>query len=743
MRKFLVVIFAATLCLGLALGDAPSINAQESEAAEFTLEEITVTAQKREENQQKVGIAMEVLTGEQLKELGRYDIDQILQNVSTATIQRTADGLRIGLRGVTYDTPAGYGDGTGATPGTVSINIDGVFSQRNPTGTGLYDIDRVEVLYGPQTTTYASNAPGGIVNIEIARPKTDAYELSGTLEYGNYDLLHGEAMVNAPLNDKFALRAAFNSTVRDGYISNGGDDEDSKSGRLRALWEPNEKLSFLLTGQYQTSMGRSFSHVMAFANQNDVDDPWYSDEVLTGLPTRTKQRKFWGNIQWDFGLGSLTLIPATTDNDYYRTSTSTQADGTTSFGQSEGWDYEDGFEARIASPDDSRIKWLLVYNYYKGEVHRDQRTDYDESTGLIADITEMHLLLSNEAFLGNITYPITDKFRALAGARYSSDRAMSSRTTIQTSGMGRDTYSDMTYSAPDYKIGIEYDVSADSMFFATFATSYRVEQEAMQWDGSTLPPQEMDAYTAGIKNRFLGNKLQINASAYYYDYTNRVHQAMQSPTVSPSQGFAYCDPNAAPGDPNYAPDCMGFRPDEGGRVPGDLEMKGIDVQTSWIITPQDKLDVSVSYLDSWITHMIGNFEFKDQPYATAEASDFSNRTPTHSPEWTITLNYSHNFNLPNGGILTARFDSKFQSEYEVDWWEERGGVDQTLTKHQEAHHIDDITAVYAHPDGKWTFSGYIKNVFNYAEKRFMNAMGMYNTTIGPPRTYGMILSVRY
>jgi iron complex outermembrane receptor protein len=311
--------------------------------------------------------------------------------------------------------------------------------------------------------------------------------------------------------------------------------------------------------------------------------------------------------------------------------------------------------------------------------------------------------------------------------------------------MGRDTYSDMTYSAPDYKIGVEYDVSADSMFFGTFATSYRVEQEAMQWDGSTLPAQEMNAYTAGIKNRFLDNKLQVNASAYFYDYTNRVHQAMQFPTIAmpPTPPFSYCDPNAQPGDPNYAPVCGGFRPDEGGRVPGDLEMKGVDVQTNWIITSQDKLDVQISYLDSWITHMIANFEFKDQPYATPEMSDFSNRTPTHSPEWTITLNYSHNFNLPNGGVITARYDTKFQSEYEVDGWESRGGVDQTLEKHQEAHRIDNFTAVYAHPDGKWTLSGYVKNAWNYAEKRFLNMMGAYNTTIGPPRTYGMILSVRY
>jgi iron complex outermembrane receptor protein len=300
----------------------------------------------------------------------------------------------------------------------------------------------------------------------------------------------------------------------------------------------------------------------------------------------------------------------------------------------------------------------------------------------------------------------------------------------------------MTYSSPNYKVGFEYDLSDQSMVYANFTTSYRVEQEAMAWDGSTLPAQKMNAYAAGAKNRYLDNKLQLNASAYYYTYKNRVFQAMQFPTVNPPS-FAYCDPNAAPGDPNFAVPCISFRPDEGGRVPGSLTTKGADLQMSWIATPEDKLDLSLSYLDSWIYHMVANYEFKDQPYASPENSDFSNRTPTFSPKWTITFNYSHNFTLGNGGVITARYDTKYQSAFELDWWESRNGIDQRGYKTQEAHRIDNFTTVYTDPGGKWILSGYVKNIFNYAEKRFLNSMGNYNMTIGPPRTFGGILSVKF
>ena len=83
------------------------------------------------------------------------------------------------------------------------MNIDGFFTAKRPMGTALYDIERVEVLYGPQATIYSTNAPGGIVNVVLKRPNLDAYEFSGVLEYGNYNLLHFEAAMNVPLSDTF------------------------------------------------------------------------------------------------------------------------------------------------------------------------------------------------------------------------------------------------------------------------------------------------------------------------------------------------------------------------------------------------------------------------------------------------------------------------------------------------------------------------------------------------------------
>jgi iron complex outermembrane receptor protein len=695
-------------------GAVPFVHAQEGGEDRFTLEEITVTAQKREENQQKVAIPMEVLTGEDLKSMGRYDVDQILSQVSTAFISRTNEGMRVAIRGVGFDTPAGYGDGAMNAPGTVSVNFDGIFTAKRPTGTGLYDIERVEVLFGPQSTTYASNAPGGIVNIETARPKLDIYEGYGTIEYGNYETLHGEAAVNAPIADGLAVRAAVNFLTHEGYLSNGADDEDSKSGRIRLLYAPDDRFSFLASGEYEQSTGFGFTGITPFVDEGDVSDPWETDEPLEGTPRKTTKKKVNAHFDYNFDYGVLTLIPAYYEDESFRTTTMedpfflVMQDGT-----NVGWGKETGFEARFASPADSAVVWNLGFNWYEGENESDQLTVYRETGGLppgTPDTTRtiFYQLIKQKAFLGNITYPMTDQFRLVAGLRYSDDSAYSTRTVVE--GTGLNTTSDMDHDGWNYKLGVEYDMSQDIMLYANWATSYRVEGEAMDWRGNAYDPQENRAYTLGSKMRFWENRFQVNTSAFYYDYINRIFMAME---LKP---------------PEYGPG-----PDEGGRAPGDLESYGLDVQTTTIITPNDKLNLSASYLHAEVTNLV--FEYQYLP-----SVDYSNRTPTFSPEWTITLDYSHNFVLPNGASLMAKYDTRFQSEYDIEWKEFSMGVDYTGIRTQEAHHIDNIGLTYSSPDQKWNLSAYCKNIWDYAEKRFMNMGPSMN--IGPPRTYGLTLSVK-
>lgn len=747
MKRIMVVLGFVFIFSNVAL-----IKAQESITEEFTLEEITVTAQKREENLQKVPIAMSVITGEDITLTGKSDIESLLDQLPGAMMVKSSDGYRISIRGISDDTSDWHGQ-SASTP-TVALNVDGVYSGRKDAGTTLFDLERVEVLYGPQSTMYTSNSPGGIVNVITANPKLDVYELSGMVEIGNYSLLHTQGVMNTPINDTMAMRVAFTTKSHDGYYSNGSDDEDSKSTRLRLLFQPNDKFSFVGTGELEKSKSLSFGSRDAFIDESDVDDPWDTDRTV-GTPTDKEGRKLYGSMNFDLGFGSLTFIPA------YYTSDSLGED----FQWTSETDYEvninnriareKSFELRMTSSPGSFLTWIFGMNYYELRSVMDQSQEDSSGVNTLAFKYGIHEE-KMRAVYGNITYPVTDEFRVTGGLRYSKDdiyiervQAMSqwdddleSYYIFNTSYLDWDHH----YEDPDYKIGIEYDLSEESMLYADFSTSYRVqgvEGSGSAGPGSSVknpPPEQLKAYTVGSKNLFFQNRLQLNASAYYYDYKNY--------SAGEQIRIYYGDFTE-----DYAPSNLLTMDDPGGVSWGDGRMIGIDIQSIWTVTKNDNLNFSVSYMKSEWTDMVFDYvydwrvtdsnDLMSNEEGTVEVEYLEDivltgKSMTNSPEWTISASYKHIFNLANGGSLETQIDTVYKSEYELTWrWEDYP------YNYQEAYHKTDLSATYIHSDGKWTLSAYARNVENYADKRGYFGDPVNEMRVGSPRTYGAILTVRY
>ena len=253
MKRLFVTVFITAIGFVFVHGDIPSVYAQD----EFTLEEITVTAQKREENQQDVPIAMGVVMGEEMKELGISNLDAAILSLPSVWINEAGDGYRVSIRGISSEEKV-RGDMksySNAMP-SVAVNTDGAFTVTRKTGVDMYDVERIEVLLGPQSTLYSSNSPGGIVNIVTAQPKTDKFEVSGKIDFGNFHSVGTEGMVNVPLSEKTALRAAFITSSHDGYMSSGHVDANDRSVRGKMLTKPNDDLSITLTGQYILDQGK-------------------------------------------------------------------------------------------------------------------------------------------------------------------------------------------------------------------------------------------------------------------------------------------------------------------------------------------------------------------------------------------------------------------------------------------------------------------------------------------------------
>ncbi|MFN3523755.1 MAG: TonB-dependent receptor [Phenylobacterium sp.] len=205
------------------------------------IEELVVTAQKREESIQDVPIAVSAFGGEQLKAQGIDTAGNLVQSIPNLTYTRRSLRTNFQIRGVGAQLISASGDdGVG-----IHVNNAPLTSNRLADAE-FYDVERVEVLRGPQGTLYGRNATGGVVNLITAKP-VDAFEAAFTAEFGNYDSLKYQGFVNIPLGEMFALRAAGFALQRSGYTTNTltGADIDGRdifAGRVTLSFEPNDRL---------------------------------------------------------------------------------------------------------------------------------------------------------------------------------------------------------------------------------------------------------------------------------------------------------------------------------------------------------------------------------------------------------------------------------------------------------------------------------------------------------------------
>jgi iron complex outermembrane receptor protein len=193
-----------------------------------TLQEVVITAQKVRQNLQKVSTSTAVVNGEEIQERGLNRLDTVIEGTPGVVVQTQPRDYLVAVRGLGTDLSPGVGDGA------VAINVDGAYNAR-PEGTQvMYDLARVEVLRGPQSTYYGRSGPGGVVNI-ISNDPVFRKQASLGLELGSHGTRRAEGMINRPLSETVALRVAANVLQHDGYLNNGTSDSDQKSARIKLL----------------------------------------------------------------------------------------------------------------------------------------------------------------------------------------------------------------------------------------------------------------------------------------------------------------------------------------------------------------------------------------------------------------------------------------------------------------------------------------------------------------------------
>ncbi|HZV10832.1 MAG TPA: TonB-dependent receptor, partial [Novosphingobium sp.] len=460
----------------LALADAPALAMADAPAADAPppgdggLREIIVTAQHRSENIQRTPIAITALSGATLRDEAKNTIAAAISATPAVVIQGNANGAQIYVRGVGSNGDSQVGDAA------VNLNIDGVYQQETEVPTSLmFDVDRVEVLRGPQGTLYGRNANAGAINVLTADPSLAGPSGYATLQAGNYDAIHSEAAVNLPLGSSLALRGAFASERHSGYLSNGNDDADVKAGRLKLLYKPGSALRVVLAGDYLHNAGNGLGTVDAPLSGHA---PWYSTK-----PTGYLRVDAWnvrGQVDYTTAAANLTLLAS---HSFFSKDEANVLVGTPGVGDHRTG-RQDSVELRAASPDRSAIKWVAGLYYLSGMERRQAAAEPVSFALEAATDPEMRDAgTSSWAAFANVTVPLAHAIRLTGGLRYTGDEK-SARFYYANAALGT-AYSSTRWSSLTYKAELEADLSAASMAYAQVSSGFKAGGYGQQFPVAT------------------------------------------------------------------------------------------------------------------------------------------------------------------------------------------------------------------------------------------------------------------
>jgi len=690
----------------LALAPAAAL-AQESDAGQ--LEEVVVTAERTVSTVQRTPLAITAIGGEELVRQGVRDAQDLTGKVPNVNIANNVGTMTVTIRGVgtSYDNQS-------AEP-AVNVNVDGVYFARAASAAGaMFDIERIEALRGPQGTLYGRNSTGGSLNIITKKP---VQEFQGQVEadYGNYNSLRVFGMFNVPvIQDKLAVRLAFQTNKHDGYTDSAPvkdyNDADDIALRVHALFTPSEKWSLLISADYGHYGGVGPNHTTS----QDIGINKFKSPMDTEGRRNTP---IWGasaQLNVDVGLADLTYIAAYRsfrrdqifDNDYINTPLTTRDNYAVYNWENSNWSHE----LRLASkPTSEKLKWVAGAFYYT-EKNNFQYTTYNSSPTTVSSCFCNHDTgAKSYALFGQATYKLTDSLGVTGGLRYTRDTKFENGRTIVTPTTGPQTIitniADLKWNNVSGKVGVEWNVAPASLLYGSVSNGYK---SGGYFDGiaSTYKPEKLTAFELGSKNRFFDSKLQINVAAFFYDY--RDFQAVYVATL-PGVGARV----AATGNAKKA------------------RSKGVEVEGTYLLTPDDRFEFTVSRLEAKFINFVLN---------SVPPVDYSGRDMPRSPDWSLSAGYTHTWRLANGGRLSARARSYYQTGTWLMFQQLQGS-------YQKAYTRTDADLTFDSPNGRWYGSVYVRNIENgvIAGNAVAGAAGSAFAALDllPPRVYGARIGARF
>ena len=741
MNRIQLLLSTSLLAYGLAAQPALAFEATAAEPATTAgpivrdgqkIEDIIVTAERRFNTAQRTAASISVRSGEDMLQQGRYELKNILEdvpgvvggaanNVNTSQGSGT-DNPAAGLTIRGLQSNSGVGGSITSTAAAAAIYVDDVY---NGIG-GSYDIDRVEILRGPQGTLYGRSATAGVVAIHTRDPNTKAFGLQGSGELGNYNLYHFTGDVNVPLvADKLAIRVSGNHFERDGYYATEGDARSSTEFRAKLLWTPTSNFSALLG--YAQQFNTTNSGGLSISQGRSPTDFIYTKSELSP-PGKNHFRQYWANLNLDLGPVAITYIPA------YRT----WFQDALLYGRGPGFSINnsvrtpvDSFmthELRIHSTDnDSKLRWQAGFLYYRNNL-RDEVTLFNNLLGFSLFKSKTHKVTTAAGVFAEGTYSFTPDTRLTAGIRYDRTKIVVDQDYTGFTGITKSLTGDdrlASFNNITYKARLEHDLTPQNLVYASISTGFSPGDTSITQNifgqplTERLKAETLTAYEVGTKNRFLDNHLQVNGAAFYYDYAGYQNSGINTSTIFGIRTFR--------------------------TISAPMKSYGAELE----IQARPWADGTISLEGSYTHARYGDFG--------ADSIYFSTNKVAPVPEFQGSAAYDHRVRI-GSAMLMLRGDVRYASAHNSSRITQRqAALGATPYIHVPSAVLADANASLI-LNSNFTITGYVRNI---GDKRILpdnwNIADVFpspipggppiilsdSRTLSEPRTFGVIFTVKY
>ena len=771
---------------GVAHADAAPAGGSEIDPAS---PEIIVTAQKRAADASHVPIALSVFTGDILQKSGIVNVSSLSQLAPGLEVGSASHGPSITIRGVSATDVTSKGEQN------VVFSLDGISIGRSQlTGLAFFDLERVEVLRGPQGTLYGKSATGGVINVITAKP-VDHLDGSVSAEIGNYNTRRASAMINLPVAPGFAVRAAFNMNQRDGFLKPvlGGvsgaaehklGDENNWTARI------SEKLD--LPGNGSLVVTETFGHIGGAGDANAAvygrvlngkgSDRFnvYYNPVVGDLGVDDKFANVNGELNFDVGPVRVTYAGGYQwwhgfDN-FDPSVTDATITGSHSFNQYDSHLTTQSHELRLSNAQPGRLDWTVGANYIK-ESNDETDLNWQSVVSPTCKQPDFSAACTNpnpnivgptyhtaKGVFGQATIEVTGKLKLTGGLRYSKDDVQRFATVAAgptppggwlgpnggycgplgavpcvgptgPGGVSNDTGGNST-SRVTWRAEAKYQINPLLMIYGSVATGYKsggfndLDPNNPGHTG-TYGAESVTAYELGLKGR-IAPTLRVDSDVYYYNYSK--YQLT---------GATFFTPNAAGGPPTVliyttlAP----------------VTLYGWESTVNWTPTPNDKVDFSFALARGF---------FNGGPGQGTVGFIINTRVPwggkdlDRLPRVAANISWEHDFKLKDDAEIALRVSSKISGSYKVSDLTGAGnpfaGVYFSLPQQytQGSYTRTDASLRYTSASGKLTVEGFVRNIENKVQLQGapQTLQPGWNdearsVRINLPRTFGVRVGVKY